>query len=646
MTDDASQRLDELKLLWESDPSSKVYLQLASAYRQAGQLDHAVEVLETSLRHRPRDPRGRVALARCKMELDDPSGAAQLLEGVIRQDAAHLEANKKLLECYLLLGDTDRAEERLNIYRLLNDRDPELSHLEYRLTSLKDGGASAESTDPVQAATPEPAVASEPAVAPKPEPSAPDGVDAEPAASGSTPETPAFEFEPIEDDSPGHEAPRSDTGRDKHRTQPDLGRLGLSIESIGSDEAESMPESAVPEPAVPEPAVPKLAAAEQPTSEPPAEAEQPSPTHDSAEAQWELEPTDPPAEESDAAPVIEEEVQPSDEDLFDEPTSQEATGDLWGGDLFDLASPTASTDPDLEGLWEQTEVVDSEPEEAEEGQEVEQVGAPRDDSDSGAEAASDSADEEDGETETATLGLLYLKQGHLDEAEAIFQRVLAQEEDNEAALAGLEQLEIQRLAAGALEAEVPPEGDVISPQDSDEAPIQAVPDDASHEPVPPTEPDPAPGESETTDDPLLVAEEEAPEVESEPQSTEPEVVPPASVPTMDHAGVEQPQSGEPAAAAAADHQDTPEQLAERPEESASVETEPAGSSEPSADADPENQEHDSVGSERPVSSLTAQALLERAVAEGASVSDATDRKIAVLEQYIQQIRTASEDHVH
>ena len=131
-----SHSIDDLKLLWESDPSSKVYLQLAEEYRKLGRHPDAIEVLEKSLQHRPRDPRGRVALARCHLETGVPAEAAELLEAVTRRDPEHMDGNKLLLEAYLQLADHDRASERLNIYRLLNDRDPEIDHLEYRLSLL------------------------------------------------------------------------------------------------------------------------------------------------------------------------------------------------------------------------------------------------------------------------------------------------------------------------------------------------------------------------------------------------------------------------------------------------------------------------------------------------------------------------------
>ncbi|MEM8994750.1 MAG: tetratricopeptide repeat protein, partial [Acidobacteriota bacterium] len=210
--------LERLELLWESDPSSKVYLELAEAYRGSGKLDDAIRVLETSLTHRPRDPRGRVALARCRFDLQEPRAAADLLEEVIRQDPAHVEANKMLLEAYLRVGDPAKAEERLNIYRLLNDRDPELAHLEYRLEGLRSGGgaAGAEAVAPEAA---EPAGDIDAAIIEAADEPTPTqlveaiAAEAEAEAEGDAPEaelesadSPAFELAPVETEP----APRED----------------------------------------------------------------------------------------------------------------------------------------------------------------------------------------------------------------------------------------------------------------------------------------------------------------------------------------------------------------------------------------------------------------------------------------------------
>ncbi len=130
-------RLDDLKLRWEREPSSRLFLQLADEHRKLGQTLEAVTVLEKGLEHRPNDLSALVALGRCRLELDQVNEAAAALETVIARDPTHIVANKLLLDAYLQQGDPERAGARLETYRLLNSRDPELDHLEYRLERLR-----------------------------------------------------------------------------------------------------------------------------------------------------------------------------------------------------------------------------------------------------------------------------------------------------------------------------------------------------------------------------------------------------------------------------------------------------------------------------------------------------------------------------
>ena len=141
-------RLQDLKQRWEQNPSSRLYLQLAEEYRKAGDLAEAVEVLEQGLRSRPNDLSAHVALGKTRLELENLPEAIEALQAVIAKDPAHLVANKLLLEVYLLAGDQDRAQERLDIYRLLNDRDPELEHLSFRLDQLRRAERAGKSSEP------------------------------------------------------------------------------------------------------------------------------------------------------------------------------------------------------------------------------------------------------------------------------------------------------------------------------------------------------------------------------------------------------------------------------------------------------------------------------------------------------------------
>lgn len=131
-------RLQELQMRWEQDPSSRIYLQLAEEYRRLGRGSEAVSVLEEGLGHRPRDLSGLVALGRCQLELEMLDEATERLQSVLARDPAHIVANKLLIEAYLQQGLADQASARLEVYRLLNDRDPELDHLEYRLHQLQE----------------------------------------------------------------------------------------------------------------------------------------------------------------------------------------------------------------------------------------------------------------------------------------------------------------------------------------------------------------------------------------------------------------------------------------------------------------------------------------------------------------------------
>ena len=126
-------RLNDLKQRWARDPGSRLYLQLADEHRKLGQLEEAESVLVKGLENRPSDLSGLVALGRVSLELNKLDEAVQPLETVVARDPAHIVANKLLLEAQLQRGDADKAGERLEICRLLNDRDPELDHLADRL---------------------------------------------------------------------------------------------------------------------------------------------------------------------------------------------------------------------------------------------------------------------------------------------------------------------------------------------------------------------------------------------------------------------------------------------------------------------------------------------------------------------------------
>lgn len=138
-TPNTSPRADELRRRWKQNPDSRVFLQLAEEYRQLGRLEDAAGALEEGLEHRANDVAALVALGRCRLDLGAVEVAVELLERVLTHDPAHLVANKLLVDAYLRRGDEAKSRDRLSFYRLLNDRDPELDHFDYRLSRLVAG---------------------------------------------------------------------------------------------------------------------------------------------------------------------------------------------------------------------------------------------------------------------------------------------------------------------------------------------------------------------------------------------------------------------------------------------------------------------------------------------------------------------------
>jgi len=137
MTDSAfPDRLAQLRAKWDADSTSRVFLQLAEEYRHLGRVKEALEVLDRGLKEHPGYLSALVAKGRCHLELSEGEPARLVLERVVKQDATQMVANKLLVRAYLETGEPDKARERLDLYSLLNDSDPEIEELRRRIKSL------------------------------------------------------------------------------------------------------------------------------------------------------------------------------------------------------------------------------------------------------------------------------------------------------------------------------------------------------------------------------------------------------------------------------------------------------------------------------------------------------------------------------
>jgi tetratricopeptide (TPR) repeat protein len=152
-------RLTQLKSRWEADPTSRIFLQLAEEYRHQGRVKEALGVLDRGLREHPGYLSALVAKGRCHLELGEPEMARTVLERVVKQDATQMVANKLLVRAYLDTGEPERARERLDLYSLLTESDPETEELRRRLRAMEQPPQAPPTSDPFPAASPPPRAA-------------------------------------------------------------------------------------------------------------------------------------------------------------------------------------------------------------------------------------------------------------------------------------------------------------------------------------------------------------------------------------------------------------------------------------------------------------------------------------------------------
>jgi tetratricopeptide (TPR) repeat protein len=354
MPDDGptSERLDTLRARWESelesDRPSGVFLQLADEYRRLGRTGDAVAVLEAGLGRNPNHPAALVALGRCRLEMGQAAESTEVLEKVIAADPTQMVAYRLLVEGYVARGMAEEARQRLRVYSLLNDADPEIADLRRRIGEIERQTRD-EPESPYLDDAPELAEAEE----------APEEAPA--GAAESTGRAPAAGDEPF-----------------PQLADPDSGRRYR--DALAGDDLFRVD------------------------------------TDDGSEA---------PAAELDLSPAAASELRPASAEASAAGSDSPAAG---SDDLFALGHGPDAPVPDLASLLDGTRSgVAAQPE----PEPVRELPAP----------VETSLEEDRAARRTVTLGRLYLRQGHREEAAAIFREVLEREPGNLDARAELEALE-------------------------------------------------------------------------------------------------------------------------------------------------------------------------------------------------------------
>ncbi len=375
-TEPTSARLEALRARWEADKASRVFLQLADEYRRLGRSADAAEVLEEGLEANPTHPAARVALGRCRLDLGQAAEAITELETVIGTDPTQMVAYRLLVDAYLREGRADLARQRLRVYALLNDSDPEIADLRRRIGEIdRQGGESPAS--PLPPPPPQAAAGAE-------LPEEPERVsEPPPPPPEAAPAPPPVESEPF----PTLVAAEGDRRRySSALAEGEVFALPMPPEAAKVPGAapvelsEEIPETTT----VRRPDVFEI---ETPAASPPA----------------------------DLSSLLEQEpALPAEEAEPEAAAPAEPSGQAEGTEGTETPPALATVEP--EESLEPADVAPPHLEEPKEG-----AGRP-----------------------TVTLGRLYLRQGHLSEAEAIFQEILEREPGNAEAKQGLEELAARR----------------------------------------------------------------------------------------------------------------------------------------------------------------------------------------------------------
>lgn len=184
----ALSEIEKLEARYAENPDGRYFAPLADAYRKAGQLDRALEVVTAGLVKHPDYLSAHIVLARCHLDKKDDAAAQASFEKVLALDGENIIALKALADIAERGARYDDARRWLMKLLAVDSMN---SEAEEQLNRL--GGPLVEE---------EAAVATEAAAAPVEDVSFADVAPAEPAPAAVSPEAPtepmqAIELEPL-----------------------------------------------------------------------------------------------------------------------------------------------------------------------------------------------------------------------------------------------------------------------------------------------------------------------------------------------------------------------------------------------------------------------------------------------------------------
>jgi tetratricopeptide (TPR) repeat protein len=416
--------IETLSQKLETDPKSKVFAQLADAYRKSNMIDEAIEIAKKGLEIHPNYGAAHLVLGRCYLEKRIYSLAREEFERVASLDPHNFAALKLLADVHFSQG---AKEEAIRRYRQVLDIDPLNSEVAERLAQL---------LPPPEAQEPSPRAPEPPVVAAPPEPAVSPELESL-ILQPVTPEAFAIPSAPIQEPSaakvegPIEPAKRVPPPSAAIEPKPTFEVVGGRIERKGPLSGEEVA-NIVDQMFVEHMIEPKTPSAVLEAPAPPSETEAPAPAPAEAEAISGSPPPEPALQpEAEALSIPAEEVPSA------APLKGEEVADIVQSLLEDksLAAPAISP-PEAPPMIEQR------PAEIHPVVEVKETPVPAKAKGTGA---------------TATLAELYEQQGFYDKALELYEQVLAESPENLGLQAKVRELRKRTYWEEAAEPEAPAE---------------------------------------------------------------------------------------------------------------------------------------------------------------------------------------------
>ena len=187
----ASSEIEKLERRYAENPDGRYFAPLADAYRKAGQVDRALELVRAGIEKHADYLSAHIVLGRCLLDKKDDEGAGQAFQRVLTLDSENIIALKSLAEIEERKGDLVQArqwlQQLLHIDPMNADAEADLTRLGGAIASAPMGPTEAIAVEPEPAEerysfadvvpTPEPPQQAEmlPAHPPEAPPTAPEG---------------------------------------------------------------------------------------------------------------------------------------------------------------------------------------------------------------------------------------------------------------------------------------------------------------------------------------------------------------------------------------------------------------------------------------------------------------------------------------